>query len=799
MRSGLRQKILLPALLVITLALVAVLSIFHFNARTVVQQELSKRLQREVQLTAKLLDSWLQARTHDITLWSGQEVFADALTESGYYGRSALQGARHLLATLHKGYPFYESIFLADQHGEVLVHAVEEQEKFPRVQLADRPYFQETLRGRFVISPVVQSRLTGRRIFVITAPVMKHDTLVGVLGGVVDFAAFTELFIRDFSSIKKHGYVFLSDHNQQVLASSRDNEKELATEPGGFLQRIASQESGEFIHQLGTTETLTVFQHLRGVDWSFNVNQSLGDTLRPLSRIVQFSLAGALVVLLITALALAVLFHRLIIARLHAMLLVIGGVGAGDFSQRLPLGPGRPDEITELADSFNAMIEQLDHTLADLNGEIQVRRNTEAALAHHQENLEKIIEQRSAELKKEVLERQRAEQRLIRADKLEMIGTLAGGVAHDLNNILSGIVSYPDLLLMKLPPDSPLSKPLQTIKESGEKASAIVQDLLTLARRGVAVKEPVNLNTLIKEYLGSPEFHLLQLRHPRIEVVTECADELFTLLGSPVHLAKTIMNLVTNAAESMEHGGTIRLRTENRFVDNSLRLYERIEQGEYVVFEVMDQGSGIKSEDIGKIFEPFYSSKKMGKSGTGLGMAVVWGTVKDHQGYIDCKSTIGAGTTFTLYFPVTQESVHQHLQAIPLADYRGNGEHILVVDDSPEQREIASSILEALGYRVSTVGSGEEALALARKERFDLLLLDMLLGIGMDGLETYRQFLGYVPGQRAVVTSGFSESERVMEALRLGVGLYLKKPYTIAELGKAIREELANLRGDGAR
>lgn len=791
MRSGLRKKILFPTLLVIAVGLVAVLLVFHFSARTVVQQELTKRLQREVQLTAKLLDKWLLARTSDVRLWSGQEVFVEALTEDGYYGRSARQGARQLLATLQNGYPFFESIYLAGSDGEVKVNDLMEQESGQRIQLADRPYFQETLQGRSVVSPVVVSRLTGRPIFIITAPILHKDTVVGVIGGVVDFAAFKALFFDDFK-IKQHGFAFLSDGRQRILASSKDNEEELsALAPGGFVQRIASQERGEFVHRLGEKEFLTVFQHLGATDWSINISQSLDDTLQPLQRIVQVSALCTLIVLALIFLIFASLFHRLIVARLHAMLQIIGGVRGGDLSQRLPPSLRQPDEITELTDAFNAMIEQLEHTVNDLNGEILVRRATEAALAHHQENLEKIIEERGAELRKESLERQRAEDRLIRAEKLEMIGTLAGGVAHDLNNILSGIVSYPDLLLLKLPMDSPLYKPLLTIKESGEKASAIVQDLLTLARRGVAVKEPVNLNTLIDEYLASPECNLLRFRHPEIEIVTELAEDLFSLLGSPVHLAKTIMNLVTNAAESMDRGGVIRLKTENRYVDNSLRLYERIEQGEYVVLEVTDQGSGIKAEDIDKIFEPFYTSKKMGKSGTGLGMAVVWGTVKDHQGYINCESTIGAGTTFTLYFPVTTAIVQQHLQTVDLDDYRGSGEHILVVDDVAEQREIAASILTELGYRATTVGSGAEAVALARQERFDLLLLDMILGNGMDGLDTYQQFLLLVPGQRAIITSGFSESERVAEALRLGVGSYIKKPYTIAKLGRALRDELA--------
>lgn len=791
MRSGLRRQILLPALVAIIAGLMAILAIVHVSARTVVQEELGKRLQREVQLAAKLLDNWLQARSNDIAIWSQQEVFVEALTEEGYYGRSAQQGAQQLLATLQGGYPYYESIFLANRDGDAMVHAVVPMEKDVHVSLGDRPYFQETLQGRSVISPVVRSRLTGRPIFVITAPVIHRGSVVGVIGGVVDFVAFKEIFFDDFK-VKKYGYAYLASADQQVLVSSRDNEQELTVAAANtLLPHLAAVEQGTLIHRLADSETLTVFQRLQRADWSFAINQSLDDTLRPLNRIVAIAAAGTLAVLLCLALALALLFHRVIIARLQTILAIIADIGAGNIHRRLPSNPNRVDEITELADGFNAMIARLEQTLANLNSEVQNRRKSEAALAHHQANLEKLVELRGAELKKEVLERQRAEERLVRAEKLEMIGTLAGGVAHDLNNILSGIVSYPDLLLMKLSADSPLHKPLRTIKESGEKAAAIVQDLLTLARRSVAIKEPVNLNTLIRDYLASPEFSLLHMHHPRIEVVTECAEDLREIDGAPVHLAKAIMNLVTNAAESMEQGGVIRLRTENRYVDNSLRLYERIDQGEYVVLEVIDQGSGIRQEDIDKIFEPFYTTKKMGKSGTGLGMAVVWGTVKDHQGSINCESRPGEGTTFTLYFPVSAAAGRPHIQPISTTASRGGGEYILVVDDVEEQRQIAAAILTELGYRVTTVASGEEALAMGRHQQFDLLLLDMILANGMDGLETYRQFQTLVPGQRAIIVSGFSETDRVSEALRLGVGSYLKKPYSIAKLGEAIRAELA--------
>jgi CheY-like chemotaxis protein len=170
---------------------------------------------------------------------------------------------------------------------------------------------------------------------------------------------------------------------------------------------------------------------------------------------------------------------------------------------------------------------------------------------------------------------------------------------------------------------------------------------------------------------------------------------------------------------------------------------------------------------------------------------VVWGTVKDHDGSIDCASTLGIGTTFTLYFPVTtQHQIHQ-LRDDEREEYQGRGEHILVVDDIGEQREIAATILTELGYRVSTVASGEEAVQMAGEQQFDLLLLDMILGEGMDGLDTYRRIIEQTPGQAAIITSGFSETDRIAEAIRLGVGQYIKKPYMISRLGMAIRNELA--------
>jgi len=398
---------------------------------------------------------------------------------------------------------------------------------------------------------------------------------------------------------------------------------------------------------------------------------------------------------------------------------------------------------------------------------------------------------------RDITERKRTEEertglqvKLQQAQKMKAVGTLAGGVAHDLNNILSGIVSYPDLILLDLPEDSPIRDSIETMQESGKKAAAIVQDLLTLARRGVSISEIVNLNEIISEYLISPEFEKLKTFHPLVEIETSLDSSILNIAGSPVHLSKTVMNLISNSAEAMPEGGIISLSTENLYIDQPISGYDDVNEGDYVVFSVSDSGVGIATEEINRIFEPFYTKKVMGRSGTGLGMAVVWGTVKDHKGYILVESELEKSTTIKLYFPITRKNKAGHQQLNQHVRYMGNGESILVVDDVREQRVIASKILSKLGYAVKLASSGEDAVKLMKNETADLIVLDMIMSPGIDGLETYERIISLHPNQKALLVSGFSETNRVKKAQQLGAGEYVKKPYTIETIGMAVRVEL---------
>jgi two-component system, cell cycle sensor histidine kinase and response regulator CckA len=389
-------------------------------------------------------------------------------------------------------------------------------------------------------------------------------------------------------------------------------------------------------------------------------------------------------------------------------------------------------------------------------------------------------------------EQKRLEARLQRAQKMEVLGTMAGGVAHDLNNILSGIVGYPDLLLMQLAPDSSLRKPIQVMQDSGKKAAAIVQDLLTLTRRGVLVEEVLNLNDIILEYLESPEHEKLVSFHPATRVVPALQQDLLAIAGSRVHLIKTLMNLVANAAEAMPRGGMLEIITTNRYLDQPVKGYDAIKEGDYVVMTVADNGMGIAPNDIDRIFEPFFTKKIMGRSGTGLGMAVVWGTVKDHHGYIDVDSRVGRGSRFSLYFPVTRKERTAVQDQDSIASYCGKGETLLIVDDVESQRQIASDMLLQLGYRVEAVSSGEKAVEYLRGNRVDIVVLDMIMDTGMDGLDTFKKILEIHPGQKTIIASGYSETDRVREALRLGAGPYIKKPYTWLKLGQTVKAALGS-------
>ncbi len=435
--------------------------------------------------------------------------------------------------------------------------------------------------------------------------------------------------------------------------------------------------------------------------------------------------------------------------------------------------------FTQTQDGYNKAMGRLQAMVQEAHRENEKRQAVIAQLNHE-----------IRERKKAQEEQLRLESRLHQSMKMEAIGLMAGGVAHDLNNILAGVVGYPDILLSTLPEESNLRQPLENIRESGRRAAEVVADLLTIARSSANPCEVISPNEIICQFLDSLEFKRLKSIHPNITFQLDLDDSLDNIACSVSHVKKCFMNLVINGAEAINNSGFLRITTRSQEVtqDEQNGTYV-LTKGRYAVVRVEDNGEGIADEHLTHIFEPFYSRKRMGSSGTGLGLTVVWNTVQEHGGFIRVNSS-SEGTTFELFFPATTQLPPEQRTEISLEHILGNQETIMVVDDEKLLLDISETMLLSLGYQVIAKDSGEEAIEYLHHHKVDLLILDMIMEPGINGCQTYEEVLKFRPGQRAIIASGFAKNEDVNRVLRLGATSFLRKPYTIKSLGKAIKEAL---------
>ncbi|MCH8928176.1 MAG: PAS domain S-box protein [Candidatus Marinimicrobia bacterium] len=382
------------------------------------------------------------------------------------------------------------------------------------------------------------------------------------------------------------------------------------------------------------------------------------------------------------------------------------------------------------------------------------------------------------------------QEKLKQSERMESLGLLAGGVAHDLNNIIGPIMAYPDLIRRDLELGNPIYKDLDSISASVQRAADVIADLLALARRGNYKMETLDLNDLVNDYLDSAEYNAAKKLNPEVVTDIQLSESTLLFKGSDAHLPKVIMNLINNAFEAMSEGGVLSIATSSINVKDGELNDKNIYQGRYNLLTIEDQGEGISEENISKIFDPFFTTKKKtGKMGTGLGLSVVYNVLKDHGAYIDVESKLAVGTKFSIYFTETTEKKEIIQNDTQVS--KGSGS-ILVVDDREEQREIATRILTALGYDVKSVDSGRESIKYLKNNQTDLIWLDMILEEDMDGLDVYKEIIKMKPNQKTIIVSGYSESDRVKEAESLGLDGFIQKPYKIDEIGQLIQTVLGN-------
>ena len=385
----------------------------------------------------------------------------------------------------------------------------------------------------------------------------------------------------------------------------------------------------------------------------------------------------------------------------------------------------------------------------------------------------------------DVTDRRRLEEQLIQSQKMESIGLLAGGIAHDFNNILGGILGYASFVKAQVSRDDKIFPHLETIERSALRAAELTSQLLGFARGGKYVVGPIFINELVRETAellrGTIE------KNVAVETRLDAASPVVEADAS--QMQQVLMNLCVNARDAMPGGGELTITTGRLDApDAFLRSVPGGRGGPFVRIDVSDTGVGIDRAIRGKIFDPFFTTKEKGK-GTGLGLATVYGIVKNHNGFINVESEMGAGTTFSIYIPAVDKVAEKTLEAE--APPEGGPETILVVDDEDTIRMLVKDILEDIGYHVLAAADGLEALEIYRGKtaQIDLVILDMTMPV-MGGRETFEKLKELNPDVRAILSTGYSEDDRARQMLAMGVKAFVQKPYRIDDLASAVRRIL---------
>ncbi len=432
---------------------------------------------------------------------------------------------------------------------------------------------------------------------------------------------------------------------------------------------------------------------------------------------------------------------------------------------------------------FEVSIRRRDGTIIWVENDARAFRDASGRVLYYEGSLEDITERKRAEEEKEKIQAQ-----LLQVQKMEAVGTLAGGVAHDFNNLLTTIHGYTELAMMELNEGDPLYRDLREVQRASVRAANLTRQLLLFSRRQPIEMSPLNLNKTIKEMMEM----VRRLIGEDIAVTTSIEEELWMIKADPGNIEQVIMNLIVNARDAMPEGGEITIGTKNVHLDeDDCKAIVDARPGNFACLSIADTGIGMDKKTVEHIFEPFFSTKGPGK-GTGLGLSVAYGIIKQHEGWINVYSEPGRGTTFRIYLPavpVKLDTVDEGL--VSPAEFKGRGEQILLVEDDQAIRELIARILQENGYVVFAAANAEEALGLfeQKKGEFHLIFSDVILP-DQTGLQLVAQLLSGNPELRVLLSSGYTDQKSQWPVIRERGFRFLQKPYSLPDLLRAIRETI---------
>ncbi len=804
-----RTKILFIIFLLIVITGAATILAVRTVAINTIKQQVGNHLKDTAQLSARYLETFLDENQKKVKMIASSFIFRDIVCAKKEDADYALKykTVQKRLHSLSKAIDKFHNISIIDKNGIIVIST---NNKLSGYDLSDDAAFKKGITDTFV-KDIYRCSGCKKPVVGILSPIIKNNESIGVVFVNIKTAELNKI-TTDRTGLGKTGEIYIVNKNGCMITPSRfvkdavlkqrvdtENTRSYFKHTERFGKKEHEHKELVFKNYVGK-DVLGVHSHIYGINWCLIAEISKEEAFAPVAAMIN-TMFVVFAFFLIAGILFAFLITKTITGPILRLRRGVERLRNGNLDYKV--GTKAKDEVGELSRAFDTMAVNL--------------KKSRDELKKHSKNLEEMVTERTARLEEEykksedqriatlnilqdmdevnenlmqqIAEKKKLEGQLLQAGKMEAVGTLAGGIAHDFNNLLQAIIGYTQILLMdKDRGDSDFDK-LTQIENSAQRARELTQQLLTFSRKVESKLRPVNINQEIKQIEK-----LLKRTIPRmIDIELHLEENIKVINADPAQVEQVLMNLGVNARDAMPDGGKLVVETENVILDKEYcKTHLGAVHGEHMLLSFSDTGHGMDKETVEHIFEPFYTTKETGK-GTGLGLAMVYGIVKSHDGYIMCYSEPGKGTTFKIYFPAIDSVVSSGLSVERKEEMPGGNETILLVDDEEAILDVARNMLERFGYTAITAESGEKAIEIykAQKERIDLVILDLgMPGIG--GHKCLKELLKIDSRIKVIIASGYLKIEKVKETVESVASGFIGKPYQLSGMLKKVREVLGD-------